>query len=441
VRICVLGSSFGALATAFYARQRGVDVVLVPDPALVLDPGGEAEWRRSPAAALGTHRCATLEASSRADSFEHDGVRYDRAFAPIRGADTALCGLLAEIGVLSELRWVDRPARLFEAGLFEAELGSSTRRMRFPGVRVAPWFDRMRGRSALGRAICGPRLFELTKTQSKRLARAAAWRASHRAGVFPGGVRTLVAALRTRLEHDGVELRRRESVESIEPLWEERVRIRFRRSVEAFDAVVLAGPGSTWIKYVSSPIAERIVGTMPAPVAEIRVALMVDASSKIHAAEWVGLLREERGPRSGNREMTRELRFSHSASDPGAPVTSRGERPAYFTYRGPAHLPENRAPDAAWIRTAIATCAALSGDVPRADLDAAYVFRTPSVDFPLWGISPIPLALPKQLGSEPLFLQSNACQLARVPSLDTEVMCARETVGALLARASQGATL
>ena len=77
-KIAVLGSGMGGLACAHYIARAG-------GRAIVLEPSG----------ALGPS----------APPIVHDGMRIERFWAPLQQTDTALCGLLAQLGGLGRIAW------------------------------------------------------------------------------------------------------------------------------------------------------------------------------------------------------------------------------------------------------------------------------------------------------------------------------------------------
>jgi protoporphyrinogen oxidase len=82
MRIAVLGGGVAGLACAHYLARAG-------HTALVLEPSGALGQLGSP--------------------IVHEGLRIDRFSNPLRNTDTALCGLLADLGGLGRVAW--RPTR------------------------------------------------------------------------------------------------------------------------------------------------------------------------------------------------------------------------------------------------------------------------------------------------------------------------------------------
>jgi len=110
LRVGILGADFTGLACAHYALRAGLRPVLIQAGAT--DTGGLPESR-----------------------FTVEGLGFDRFHIPIERSDTALCGLLADLGVLDRLTWRQTEWGVAEAGRLRTMRG----RLDFLGLQLREW--------------------------------------------------------------------------------------------------------------------------------------------------------------------------------------------------------------------------------------------------------------------------------------------------------------
>ncbi len=259
------------------------------------------------------HQVTLYEASDRlgglADAWRLGDVVWDRHYHVTLLSDTALRGLLTEIGLEKEMKWVTTKTGFYSDGSLYS-LSSSLEFLRFPLLRLS---DKLRLAATILRASrvedgrklerlsvedwlttwSGRRTFEklwLPLLRAKlgdnyrRVSAAFIWATIRRLyaarrqglkqelfGYVPGGYARILDRLREHLEEKGVEIRLRSAASCVEPDSEGGVRIRFPDGArEKFDSAVL---------------------TMPAPVAAaLCPALSATEKQRLNGIDYQGIV-------------------------------------------------------------------------------------------------------------------------------------------------------
>jgi protoporphyrinogen oxidase len=116
MRVAVLGGGVAGLACAYYLARSGY-------APLVLEPSGALGQLGSP--------------------IVHEGLRIDRFSNPLRNSDTALCGLLADLGGLGRVAWRPTRSAISKNGVFYP-VSSTSDLLRTAGLMGLPSRDWLR---------------------------------------------------------------------------------------------------------------------------------------------------------------------------------------------------------------------------------------------------------------------------------------------------------
>jgi len=422
MRVAILGGGIGGLSCAHYALNAGMQPVIF-----------EAQ------------DCYGALSSQ----FTHDGARLDCFHTPLLGSDSAVCGLIAELGLSNLLVWrrtetlayLEGQRRPFATGgdLLRFELLSRRDRARaaFGTMWSARWrrygvaLDPVPASDWL-RRLYGPRFFErlwepllIAKygEYADLVPASLAWRllsqhvGQQRAvrGYLRGGYAGLGRRLADSIEARGGQVRLKTPVAQVEAASNQIQLELVDGSQQTFDAVV-----ST----LTLPDLAKIAG--PELLARL-------PNSNLAYHGLVSAVVMTRAPLGAGHYATfcldRSMPFSHAA-DAASVVPADclgGYRPIYLWRRCAAHTRQYQAPDADVERDAIETLRTVYPTFDTSRVEAVRVFRASHVE-PLWFVGAGDERPPVRIGTSRAYLCTVAQAYPRDPGSDTSVMLARETV-------------
>ena len=416
MRVGILGGGIAGLACAHYLAKAGqVPVVL------------EESWQLGGAAA----------------PVEHEGLFFDRIHQPILPSDTAVCGLLAQLGAGGRTVWretrsallVDR--RLYASGgpadLLRMDLLSPRARIRAAAglfyatsfkryalgldrTRAQQWLKRLLGDEACER-ISYPFLSRRYHEYTDELPAYPVWHqlgaaTSRNRGALPGGVRSMSEALRHSIESRGGIVRLHTEVTGVEN-GGNHLYLEIDGKEEAFDAVICTEPPQLLAKIARG----HLVTELPAVdlAYQGRVTVLVISRKKFEPYYHTDVIDADLPFDS----MTEASYLLPSRARDGLTLT-------YLTQYCAPHTERYRLPDDAVEKQAREFLAQTNPDFDERCVEANVITRTPLSD-PLWSLGYLQQRPHPRIGDTRVFLCSSAQAYPRAPSWDTAVMQARET--------------
>lgn len=419
MRIGVLGGSVAGLACAHYLIKAG-------------------------------HRPTVIEATghhgSLTERIGHADLDLDRFHVPLHPGDTALCGLLGDLGALDRLVWRDTQTAMFAGGRLCGEdewvrraalpLADRARAVaaylyatrmlhygaRLDSVSAAAWLRRTAGRRSFEQ-VCRPILRARFGDYFEEVAAYHVWTLLNRhrpggrqvRGYYRGGPRALAARLRESIEECGAEVIMDTSVVGLE--WDgARAVVDVGKAELSFDAVVstLALPD------LAKVARGRLVRELP--FAEVPYRAVVTA---------LVVARRPLGPFYATSILDENLPF-HTVLQASeiVPCSVRGGRTLLYMIKhcapqGSAYL----LPREVVQQQAVDTLTRLAGFDSSA-VESVYVSRTPRAE-PIWPVGSLERRPPLRLGEARVYLCTKSHAYPRPTSWDTAVMLAREAAGKL----------
>jgi protoporphyrinogen oxidase len=419
MRIGIVGGGITGLACAHYALRAGLKPVVLEASEI----GGVLAQR-----------------------FGVAGTELECFHSSLCTTDTALCGLLSELGLSAQVVWRSTRAALFCSDSAEflstprdllglralglgsrlrAALGTGSARLprylsRMNRIPAQEWLRRTLGKEAFD--LLGAPWLEASFGRSDDVPAYLAWRGLASWGRFAqgahghlrGGHRALAAALRRSVEAGGGAVHSLTRVLALE--WAGGVaRVETEAGELRFDALISTLGLPDLAKVAQGELLRVLPFSASHPRGEISV---------------VALAERPLGPYYHVTPIGRGTSFS-AVRDAGQllPAAERGAlHPIYVTRRCDPQSPEFHASDESLRREALELLHALSGrPLPVRDVR---IFRTPHADL-AWSIGDLEHRLPARLGATGVFLCPTAHAYPRPVSTDTSIMLARETVGLL----------
>ena len=374
-RIGILGHGIGALACAHYVARAGLRPVLLAN-----GPLGAAIGRR----------------------FRASGCDYDCFHVPLRASDTALCGLLAELGLLHRVAW-----RSTGTGFYASDASGllQSRRARVQWAFRA-WIDRSQRAEATSERFSAGHAVQLVRSPA------------HKHGYLQGGYRTLVHALEASIEAHGGQILEDLRLHSVDADGRGGS-VEWEGGSRHFDALISTLPISDLAKLSSG----SVLGSLPfaqetTPSAEVSVALL---NRRALALPYVT---------TPLQDVAGRLEIHHAAAL--VPEQERGAlHPVYVTHRCESHGGTYQATDATLVARALELLRQLEPGWSERDIGQAEVFRAPHVDLTL-SREEREISSGRRVGNTRLLLCAASRPYVRRASVDTSVMLARETVSQLV---------
>ncbi len=421
-RVAVLGGGLAALASAHYAASGGhVPVLLGPGPRLGDDAG----------------------------QIELAGEPVDRVPVRLSSTDTALCGLLAELGTLGRISW--HPTR--SSALVHGQplpVGSARDVLRQPGIGLAQrvraalgvlysaelksyalelddvaasaWLPRVFGRSIYDLAW-RPMLERRFGDQVDEVSAYWAWRLLHRMrqrtreirGQIQGGAPLLFERLRDSVESRGGEVRLNTNVTAVEsdPTG---VSVEIDGELQRFDALISTLPPEQLRKLARGSLLARLPAESPDYLGRV-TALVVTRRPVTRAYETTVI---------GDREPFQTI-FETTNARRDAPS---GRALVYLSYVCGAHTDAYKLSDDAIRERAVGMLVRHFDGLAPEDVERVEVTRQADAE-PVHTVGALSRRPATRVEDTPVFLCSSAQLYPRAGGWDAEVSLARETCGML----------
>jgi protoporphyrinogen oxidase len=423
MRVAVLGGGITGLACAYYARRAGLAPTVFE---------------------------ATQGAGVLSQRFASGDGELDCFHSGLSRRDLALCGLLAELGLLPRMVWREVATAVYLGGAVRAiqstafpPLGGLSRRERLRtqlASRICRgWFhaeadlQRRSGREWLVRYY-GARVYERAwlpllrlrfGENAEEIPASVVWRLLRELfveqrdvqGHLLGGYAALCEKLRQSLADGGHPVRTATPVRGIQPEGAGVV-VTTDAGIEPFAAAIstLAMPDLAKI----APAA--VLSHLPRPALEQRGVVSV-----------VALLRRSPGLPYRVVDLEGELGFEQViAADQLLPAASFGRlHPVYLVQHCSVDGERYRAGDGELASAGRAALARLCPQLGDADVESVRVFRAPHVD-PVWRVGCAQRQMPLRVERSSLYLCSAAQAYPREAGSETSIVLARESVRRLL---------
>ncbi len=421
-RIGILGDGLAALACAHYALRVELQPVVFASQRGGTGRGVIGDWM--------------------AGRFNQDTTGFDRFHIPIASTDSALCGLLADLGLLHRVSWRETDSGIIHPGYSRPVEGPAQRMY----LRLHQFGRRLLAAASAGLPARDPFVGEREPTCCRAIgshtrgsseairgrcivcgrARSASSAADSvldlrrssrtRCGYLHGGYRTLHDTLVTSILTHGGEVIQSAGIQAVE--------------VDSCGALVESDTGShrldALVSTLSLPTLAKLArGSMlralPFPESdassESSVVLLARTLPALPYVTWIS---DPRAPFSCVYNAARVV--------PSAALG--GYFPLYFT--GLKRIGGREAPytNAQLRQLALEEFAHVCPMERQPDADEVRVFRTEATDL-TWSREMLRVPPPRQVGNSRLLLCTASRALPRRRSLDTSVMLARETTSDL----------
>ncbi len=374
---------------------------------------------------------------------EHRGLFFDRIHQPLLANDTAVCGLLAQLGAAGRTVWREttsatlldhrlypwgRPADLLRmgalsplarvrasAGLFYAT-SLKHYALGLDRTRAQHWLRKLLGEEACER-LSYPFLARRYAEYTDDLPAYPVWHqlaaaTSPTRGALSGGVRWMTEALRHSIESHGGQVLLHTEVTAVEN-GGNLLRLEIDGVEEAFDAVICTEPPQQLAKIARG----HLVTELPALdlAYQGRVTVLVISRKPLEPYSQMDVIDGDLPFDS----MTEASYLLPSRARDGLTLT-------YLTQYCAPHSERYRLSDDAVEKQAREFLSQMNPEFEESSVEATVITRTPLSD-PIWSLGYLEQRPPRRIGDTRVFLCSSAQAYPRAPSWDTAVMQARET--------------
>jgi protoporphyrinogen oxidase len=425
MRVAILGGGLTGLTCAYYAQRAGLHATV---------------FEATESSGLLSRRFGAAEQDL--DCFHH----------PISRHDLALCGLLAELGLLHRMVWREVETGVYRDGRVRAIEASD-----FPPLRGLPGWDRMR--AGLASVLC--RRWLQSESELHRTS-ASAWLARYYGvrtyesvwmpllfahfgadaeevpafvvsrflrgllaerrelrGYLLGGYGALCARLREVLGDGGSAVRFATPVRGVQ-IEPGGVAVATDGGIESFDAAISTLAIPDLAKLASS----QLLSALPQSDVEQRAVLSAVALLRRPAALPYRVVDLD-GSLGFEQVICSSELLPAAATQPFFPV--------YLVRHCAGHGEQYRAPDSEIAAAAACALARLDPGLERDAVDSIRVFRAPHVD-PVWRLGTELRRAPLRVEGAPLYLCTMAQAYPSSAGSEASIVLARETVRRVLVR-------
>ena len=417
MKIAVLGGGITGLACAHYLQKAGYQPIVL-----------EATGRFG---ALGQRQL-------------HAGIEFDCFHTPLSQGDTALLGLMGDLGLHSRALWrpienaVSKDGNTYPLSSarsllrFEAlPLGKRAHAaavtlgaqrvhrydLRLDREPACEWLVATYGEQTY-ESLWRPMLMAQFGADTPQIPAYLAWRfinhfmsGQHAVrGYIDGGFQLLGHTLAQKIRAGGGEVRIDEPVLGIE-CEPHRVVLELGGRTETFDAAISTLAPPELAKFAQGQILAELPYCEESYLGLISVAVVGGVPRQQHY---------------------RTICLDETNTFPTVIDTSHldGERTFYLEQRCGSHTPAYRLGDDVIEKQAIETLRRVSPSFDARTVEGIYISRAPNVE-PIWSVGSLATKAPVRVGDLPVFFCNTAQAYPRAPGSDTSVMLAREAVACL----------